>query len=145
MDAGQRRCCFETAMAAMARHPSKEPVRIGREQLRRRASDVGSLTERAASAAILRGLLGQLLIIRLTADDAGAAILLLGRQHRIEPLRVLGADAFGLVLLGLEGERALPLESRLGLPADHPEHIAIMIVDDRIDRAGLDRALELFG
>src|SRR5690625_922558 len=85
----------------------------GREECRRKAR-YRTLRRRAASAAIRYRLLGHLLIIGLAADNAGPAILFLGGQHGVESLGELGADTLGLVFLGFEGERALPLETGFG-------------------------------
>src|SRR3546814_16763674 len=64
------------------------------------------------------------------------------RRHGHALLDLLLDDRH-LVSLGLQAERAAPLEARLVAPADLPQRVAEMVVDGRVLRAQLGRPLEL--
>src|SRR6202008_2823876 len=78
---------------------------------------------------------------------SAAPVLLAGRSRGIlgKPGLELLLDLVELVLLGVEVARMRPLEARLEDAADPPIGVAEMIVDGRIFRLELDRAIELLG
>src|SRR5689334_3377232 len=66
------------------------------------------------------------------------------RRRRVrQPVLDLRLDLLELVVLGLEILGVRPLELGLERPADPPVCVAEVVVDGRIDRLELDRALEL--
>src|SRR3546814_16875302 len=64
------------------------------------------------------------------------------RRHRHALVDLL-LDERHLISLGLQAERAAPLEARLVAPADLPKRVAEMAVDGRVLRPPPDRPLEL--
>src|SRR5512138_3880755 len=74
--------------------------------------------------------------------DREAAELNVLRRHGDAFLQLL-LDERQLIFLGIEAERAMPLEARLVLAAHLPQRVAEVVVDGRVLRPERHGALEL--